>query len=319
MREENSLNRIHGIIPIKKETGMTSHDVVYRIRRITGEKKVGHTGTLDPDATGLLLIAIGHATRISEYLTNESKVYRAKCTLGSSTTTEDASGEIIEQVRVTELDRERICEVLESFIGRYEQVPPMYSAIKVDGEPLYKLARKGEERIRPARTVEIYDIQLNDYIFGENQSTIDFTVTCSKGTYIRTLSVDIGRRLGLPAHMSQLERLASGKFHVNEAYSLTEVKEHFFTGEAAGIICSMNDALSDLPSITVSDEDVRNIIYNGKQLFVEEISDEFASQKPIKILNENNHLVALYQLTADNKFMPVKVFKYGEINENNKN
>lgn len=313
------MNSLHGIIPIKKEAGMTSHDVVYRIRQISGVKKVGHTGTLDPDATGLLLVAIGHATRISEYLTEESKIYRAECILGSSTTTEDATGEIIEQVKVTKLDLEQVHEVLASFIGDYKQIPPMYSAIKVGGQPLYKLARKGEEHVRPARLVHIYDIKLNNYIVEQGQAMLDFTVSCSKGTYIRTLSVDIGKALGLPAHMSYLERIASGSFHVNNAYSLAEVKERFDAGEATDIMVSMNDALSKFPAVTVNDEDVKNVIYNGRQLLLESITDEIASQQPIKILNKNDQLVAIYQLTVANKFMPVKVFKYGEVNENNRN
>lgn len=310
------LNSLHGIIPIYKEAGMTSHDVVYQIRQITGVKKVGHTGTLDPDATGLLLIGLGHATRISEYLTKENKTYRAECTLGSSTTTEDATGDIVEQVEVDPIDVKIVEDVLASFIGQYEQIPPMYSAIKVAGEPLYKLARKGKERLRPARLVEIYDIKLNNYSVKQNQPIIDFTVTCSKGTYIRTLSVDIGKRLGLPAHMSQLERLSSGSFYVDEAFYLKEVKERFLAGKVEDIIVSMNNALSKFQAITVEDEIVKNVIYNGKQLFTDKISEEISLQQIIKILNENNQLVALYQLTADDKFMPVKVFKYGESNEN---
>jgi tRNA pseudouridine55 synthase len=296
---------------------MTSHDVVYRVRRITGAKKVGHTGTLDPDATGLLLIAFGDATRISDYLIDQMKVYRAECCLGISTTTEDATGEVIEQISFKQPDIRQIKEVLNSFIGSYDQIPPMYSAIKVDGQPLYKLARKGEHHARSPRVVEIYDIHLNDYSAQAGRVIIDFTVSCSKGTYIRTLSVDIGKRLGLPAHMSKLERSASGKFNIDQAYSLAELEQIFCEGELNDILIPLNEALSEFSAIAVSDEVVVNSVYNGKQLFLDEITDAMENHQPVKILNENNQLVALYHLTAENKFMPIKVFKYGGANGHN--
>src|SRR3954465_6689647 len=196
---------MEGILPLYKPAGLTSHDCVFRLRKILKTKKVGHTGTLDPDVTGVLPICIGKATKVAEYITDAGKAYLGEVTIGFSTTTEDSSGEVVERKAVNcVVTREEILNVLQSLTGEIEQTPPMYSAVKVGGVRLYEYARKGIEVERPTRVVSIYSIELlddRDEYIGETVS-FQFRVSCSKGTYIRTLAVMIGESLGFPAHMS---------------------------------------------------------------------------------------------------------------------
>ncbi len=308
------MTNLHGIIAINKSAGMTSHDVVCRVRRITGVKKVGHAGTLDPDATGLLLVAIGHGTRLTEYLLDEDKTYRAECTLGTSTSTEDASGEIVEQVACELPSQKDIEAILKSFLGSYEQLPPMYSAIKVDGVPLYRLARKGLDQERSVRTVTINMVELLADSVKSDPPGFAFDVACSKGTYIRTLCVDIGRKFELPAHLSRLVRTRVGHVGLDQAVSLDQLAELFTAGRVDDVLISMTDALPALAAITVDDETVQDIVYNGKELPVDGVVEAVINKQLIKIIDKQNRLVALYRLTAEDKFMPVKVFKYGENN-----
>lgn len=311
------MNKIHGIIAINKSAGMTSHDVVSRIRRITGVKKVGHAGTLDPDATGLLLVAIGHGTRLTEYLLNEDKSYRAECVLGISTTTEDATGDIVEQVSCELPSDGEIIKCLKSFVGIYEQTPPMYSAIKIGGVPLYKFARYGKERERASRLVNIYDISLLTDTVEQGYPRFTFDVSCSKGTYIRTLCVDIGQKLGLPAHMSWLVRTKIGDIQLENSFTLDEVEELYKLDGINKALISMNDVLPGLKEIVVDNQTISDIIYNGKELKIENSNVMITDDELIKIIDGKEQLVALYKLTADNKFMPVKVFKYCEYGEDN--
>ncbi|HZG72243.1 MAG TPA: tRNA pseudouridine(55) synthase TruB, partial [Chondromyces sp.] len=203
---------MNGILPLWKERGMTSHDCVFRIRKILRTKKVGHTGTLDPDVDGVLPICIGRATKLSDYIMNAGKTYEGEVTIGYSTTTEDASGDTVEQQTVDRsFTRADILSVLASLTGEISQTPPMYSAVKVKGKKLYEYARQGIEVERPSRTVTIHELELLDEreLFEGETITFSFRAVCSKGTYIRTLAVMIGERLGFPAHMSRLTRTAS--------------------------------------------------------------------------------------------------------------
>lgn len=207
---------IHGIINIYKEKGFTSHDVVAKARGILREKKIGHTGTLDPEAEGVLPICIGKATKVVPYLTDADKCYEAEVILGAYTTTEDATGEILETFPV-EVGRDAIEEVVSTFIGDYTQIPPMYSAIKVGGVRLYELARQGKVVERPARDVKIYDCQITEWISKER---FRIRVNCSKGTYIRTLCTDIGKKLGCGAHMGELLRTKVGAYTLEQSKQL---------------------------------------------------------------------------------------------------
>ena len=188
-----------GIINVKKEAGMTSHDVVFKLRKILGTKKIGHGGTLDPDVVGVLPIAVGKATRMVEFMQDEGKIYEGEITLGFSTTTEDASGEVIERTPVeAPLDSAEVDRMIAQMVGEIEQVPPMYSAVKVNGRKLYEYARAGEEVERPVRKVTIYEFaRTGEIVYEEKTAGFPFRVKCSKGTYIRTLSVDLGQKLGL--------------------------------------------------------------------------------------------------------------------------
>jgi len=244
----------HGVIVVHKPAGMTSHDCVMRIRRLFGTKRAGHTGTLDPDVTGVLPICLGNATRIVEYLQELPKTYEAVLRLGSTTTTEDASGEVMEQrdVDPAQITLERVEAVFQQFLGEIEQIPPMYSAVKVGGKRLYHLAREGVTVERKARKVTIYELKLLQ-ISTEDHAEITFACTCSKGTYIRTLCVDLGRALGYPAHMHKLVRTASGPFTLQDAVPLEQLEAMAQQGEdMSRLLIPIADALAWLPRVDVA-------------------------------------------------------------------
>jgi tRNA pseudouridine55 synthase len=254
---------VNGVLVLHKPAGMTSHDCVARVRRLFHTRKVGHAGTLDPDVTGVLPVCLGQATRVIEYLQDVPKAYEVQMTLGASTTTEDASGEIIrtKPVEASSITEERVREVLQSFVGTIEQVPPMYSALKVNGKRLYEWAREGREVERKARTVAIYQLLLRK-IEGKNREQISFYCQCSKGTYMRTLCVDLGEALGYPAHMSGLVRVSSGSFSLADAITLEELERRLAAGEPPQtLLRNVSEALSFLPKYELPEsrvEAVRN-------------------------------------------------------------
>ncbi|MDG0812466.1 tRNA pseudouridine(55) synthase TruB [Cohnella rhizosphaerae] len=214
-----------GVLAVWKPAGWTSHDVVAKARRILGVKRIGHTGTLDPAVTGVLPICIGRATRMVEYLQELPKTYEATIRFGIATDTEDLTGEVLETRDAGELSEGAIKEAILSFAGDIMQVPPMVSALKVDGKRLYELAREGVTVERPARPVTIYDIRIVDIKTGVPQPEASFSVRCSKGTYIRTLCVDIGRKLGFPAAMAVLKRTESAGLAPGDSLTLEEMAE----------------------------------------------------------------------------------------------
>jgi tRNA pseudouridine55 synthase len=220
-----------GVLLVDKDPGMTSHDAVAIARRSLGIKKIGHCGTLDPMATGLLMLVVGRATKIQDLLMSEDKEYVGTATLGKNTSTQDAEGEVLEEAVVPDLDRSRIVEAFESFKGAFEQIPPMVSAIKKDGVPLYKLARKGKVVKRDPRPVYVTDYQITRIDLPE----IDFIVNCSKGFYVRTYAHDIGTMLGCGGHLSALRRTRSGKFTLERAISV----DHLKNGDRKELLGSM--------------------------------------------------------------------------------
>lgn len=246
-----------GLFNIYKEAGMTSHDVVAKIRRILKTKTVGHTGTLDPEATGVLVVAVGRGTKVIEYMEQDEKIYEAKLTLGIIADTEDIWGEILEKREVVNIDEEKIKEVIKSFIGKQKQVPPMYSALKVNGKKLYELARMGEVIERKARDIEIFDI----YDVKILNNEILFTVHCSKGTYIRTLCKDIGEKLGCGAVMSGLKRICSGKFYIDEAIKLEELEK-----APENYLINLETVLEKFPIINLGEVEAKQYI-NGIKIF----------------------------------------------------
>ena len=211
---------IHGIINVYKEKGFTSHDVVAKLRGIVGQKKIGHTGTLDPDATGVLPVCLGKATKLCDLLTDKNKTYEAVLLLGKTTDTQDITGEVLEEKSTEALTEEKVREAIEGFIGDYEQIPPMYSALKVNGKKLYELAREGKVIERKARPVKILDIQILEI----DLPKVRMEVSCSKGTYIRTLCHDIGEKLGCGGCMESLIRTRVSTFRIEDAKTLDEIE-----------------------------------------------------------------------------------------------
>lgn len=251
-----------GVINIYKEKGFTSHDVVAVVRKTINQKKVGHTGTLDPDAEGVLPICIGKGTKLADYIMADKKGYRAEVTLGITTTTEDSSGEILE-VKPVDFNEEKIKEAVYSFIGEYDQVPPMYSAIKVNGKKLYELAREGKEIERKSRRIKIYDIKILEFL-PPNKIVID--VICSKGTYIRTLCSDIGKKLGCGGNMSYLLRTMSGRFNIDTAIKLDELKTIVEKGSIDDILITIDDVLCNYKKIKILPKATK-LLHNGGKIY----------------------------------------------------
>ncbi|EZX25805.1 tRNA pseudouridine(55) synthase TruB [Mammaliicoccus sciuri] len=258
-----------GILAIHKEVGMTSHDVVFKLRKILKTKKVGHTGTLDPEVSGVLPICVGKATRVSDYVMESGKSYRAEVTIGVSTTTEDQTGEIVEQKRVDQnlWDKDEMIATLKQLEGDIEQIPPMYSAVKVNGKKLYEYARQNIEVERPVRRVHINSIDLiSDIIYENDTCKFEIEVECGKGTYIRTLATQIGALLNYPAHMSHLIRLKSGGFTLNQAIKLDDLREIVEQDKLQDVILPLEYGLNGLTKITVHDKNIVTRIQNGQKI-----------------------------------------------------
>jgi tRNA pseudouridine55 synthase len=215
------VKEIEGVLLVDKPRGLTSHDVVYRLRRKLQMKKIGHAGTLDPMATGVLVMLIGKATRISQYLMSVDKVYEGEATLGVVTDSQDAEGEVMETRPVPELTEARVREVMKTFLGDQYQTPPMHSAIKIGGVPLYKLARKGEEVEREPRFIRVASFDLLSF----TPPKLTFDLHCTKGTYVRTIAHDLGQKLGCGAHLSALRRTGSGRFPITACLPLDEIEQ----------------------------------------------------------------------------------------------
>ena len=239
-----------GFIVLDKPVGVTSHDVVSVVRRTLRQKKVGHTGTLDPFATGVLPVAVGEGTKAIPFLDEGMKEYQATMVLGAATDTQDCTGTVIRRGAWEHLNPEQIVEVLNSFVGRQSQLPPMFSAVKQNGVPLYRLARKGEEVKRSPRDIEIYSIAVDAVALPH----LTFTVSCSRGTYVRTLANDIGEALGCGAHLSALRRTRSGPFAIDRALSLDEFSRISAAGEAGNHIIPLGEALGHLRALFLGDE-----------------------------------------------------------------
>ncbi|SEP58567.1 tRNA pseudouridine synthase B [Piscibacillus halophilus] len=296
-----------GVIPLNKPKGMTSHDCVNRIRRLLKTKKVGHTGTLDPDAEGVLPICVGKATKIASLLTGQTKEYVAEISLGTLTTTEDHSGEIVKKEAVSSTLEIETCEdILSKFLGTIEQTPPMYSAVKVNGKKLYEYAREGIVIERPSREIQIHSIKmLSNEITWYNDYDVRFRfkVSCSSGTYIRTLCVDIGQGLGFPAHMSDLKRTKVGNFDLKDTYTFQDLETALNNDDLPFI--NMADALT-IPSLYVTDEEAKR--YHHGQVLDQPDNQCYSSL--FKVVDESNHLIAIYQAhpSKRGKVKPFKVF-----------
>ena len=299
---------MNGILPRWKERGMTSHDCVFKLRKILKTKKVGHTGTLDPAVEGVLPICIGQATRIAEYLTDAGKTYEAIVSIGRTTTTEDAEGETVEENLLPKtFTRQQLLEALTQLTGEIEQTPPMFSAVKVNGKRLYEYARKGEVVERPTRKVTIYSLELLDGAqnFEGEEVTFRIRIACSKGTYIRTLAVQIGEALGYPAHMASLVRTASGTFTEKECITLKQVEEIMGEGKINEVILPVEYALTSYPFIEV-DETIEKQILNGQVLPIHALLKE--NDKIVFSIQGKAYAVYIPHPTKEGYMKPEKMF-----------
>ena len=251
---------MNGIINVYKEKGYTSHDVVAVLRKIAGQKKIGHTGTLDPDATGVLPVCLGRATKLCDLLTDRDKTYEAVLLLGKTTDTQDISGAILKEQPTDHLNEAEVTKVIESFKGTYDQIPPMYSALKVNGKKLYELAREGKTVERKSRKVTIYQIHIKEI----QLPRVRMEVTCSKGTYIRTLLEDIAAAMGQKGTMSALRRTTAGVYTEADAHTLEEIQAAKDAGPEAlqALMLPVESVFASLP-LLVADERVEQHLYNG--------------------------------------------------------
>lgn len=259
---------MNGIININKPKGFTSHDVVAKLREILSVKRIGHTGTLDPDAVGVLPICVGRATKVADILTGAEKEYVAEVTLGAETDTQDSSGTVINSAEVN-VSKDDIVEAVKSFEGEITQIPPMYSAIKQDGKKLYELAREGREVERKPRKIEIKEIEVIDFDLGNNKFTM--RVACSKGTYIRTLCQDIGRKLGCYGHTSYLERTKSGRFTIDNAYTIEKI-EKAMESDDKSFLLPVDKVFEEFPPLYLSERKADKMC-NGVRVRTSGITD----------------------------------------------
>ncbi|MGN1181052.1 MAG: tRNA pseudouridine(55) synthase TruB [Suilimivivens sp.] len=296
----------HGMINVYKEKGFTSHDVVARLRGICKQKKIGHTGTLDPDAVGVLPVCLGCATKLCDMLTDKDKEYVAVLRLGIVTDTQDITGKVLEEKTVS-VSEEEVREVIASFQGDQLQIPPMYSALKVNGKKLYELAREGKEIERQARPVTIYKIE----ILEENMPEFTIRVNCSKGTYIRTLCHDIGQRLSCGAVMVSLKRTRVGGFRADNAYTLSQLQNLADEGKLTDVLVPVERMFEQLPCIMVKEEAMKALL-NGNQLKREEIrelSPEAVEAEEVRVYSSDGKFYGIYGYQKERKlFCPVKMF-----------
>lgn len=289
---------MNGIVNVNKPVGMTSHDVVYRFRRMLGIKKIGHTGTLDPDACGVLPMCVGKGTKLAEMLTASDKQYLAELTLGAVTDTQDKSGEVLKRFEVDVTEAE-IKKVISEFVGEIQQIPPMYSAIKIDGKKLYELAREGKTIERHPRTVTISNISIKNIDLEKN--TVEMLVDCSKGTYIRTLCNDIGEKLGCGGYMSSLMRTKTGRFTIDEAYSLEVLEEMSKNGDYS-FLTPVSEVLSEYERIVLGERNAKKV-RNGVPISVEGADDG----ETYRVFDEAGEFLALAK-QENGRFVILRAF-----------
>ena len=283
---------INGIINVYKEKGFTSHDVVAKLRGIAGQRKIGHTGTLDPDATGVLPVCLGRATKVCDLLTDKDKIYKAVMLLGRVTDTQDTSGEILKEADTIKLTKDAVVEAILSFEGEYDQLPPMYSALKVNGKKLYELAREGKVVERKTRRVNIFSINIKSI----DLPRVTMEVHCSKGTYIRTLCNDIGEKLGVGGCMEELIRTKVSRFELKDAIKLEELQKLKDEGKLDTIVLPVDEIFEDYNKVVLNDIQVK-LAYNGNPIPFKVLSSDTGDN--IRTYDENGNFIGLYK--ADEK------------------
>lgn len=291
-----------GIIVIRKEKGFTSHDVVAKLRGILHMKKIGHTGTLDPDAVGVLPVALGKGTKLVDLITDKEKTYEAVLHLGITTDTQDMSGTVLEEKPVNATE-EQVRETIAGFVGEQLQIPPMYSALKINGKKLYELAREGKTVERKARPVCFYQIEVLDI----QLPVVQIRVTCSKGTYIRTLCHDIGQKLGCGGCMEQLLRTRVGRFSLEESHTLSEVEQAVSEGTVCKWIYPVENVVAEYPKIQADSYGDR-LLQNGNPLS-ENLVDEQHKEGWVRMYASNGNFTGIFQWDEKKKkYYPVKMF-----------
>ena len=313
-------NKYNGLINIYKEPGFTSNDVVAKLRGILRQKKIGHTGTLDPDAVGVLVVCLGTGTKLVEVLTDQDKEYIANCKLGVVTDTQDMSGNVLEESEV-KVSRQELHEAVQAFVGDYDQIPPMFSAIKQNGKKLYELAREGIEVERKPRRVHIDAITILDDENLSSDGTFTMEVKCSKGTYIRTLCNDIGARLGCGGAMQHLIRTRVGAFGIDTAIPLSKVEELRDNGTLLDVIESPEYIFRDLDAIHVKDS-ARALLENGNSFRIDNVVNEdpdkvqdkeyskemFADGNAFRVYAEDDTFFGIYKYDGRTKQFKVDKF-----------
>jgi len=298
---------LDGILPLYKPSGLTSHDCVARVRRALGLRRVGHGGTLDPEVDGVLPLLIGRATRLAEYLLDLPKAYEGEMVFGVATDTQDQTGTVVAEETVS-LTPDAVAGAMAQFRGEIEQIPPMHSAVKVGGVPLYKLARKGKTVERKPRRVTIYELRLLDGDWTPPHPRARFYVRCSKGTYVRTLCVDIGKVLGVPAHMTRLTRVQSGPYALEDCVTLEAVEAAAAAGTVAQFLRSPEEAVAHLPRIDVGEAEAR-AVRHGRG-----IDSRAWNLAPglVRVHDERGRLLAIHRVEPGKRFtVPQKVLAAG--------
>ena len=280
-----------GVVNIHKPPRMTSHDVVQKVRSILGEKRIGHTGTLDPLATGVLVLCVGKATRIAQYLEAGEKEYQAVMRLGVTTDTLDADGCVLETRGYAPPGRDRVVDALQRFIGRIMQQPPAYSAIKVAGVPSYKLARQGKAEPLKERPVTVHDIRLTAY----DDPLVSLTIACSKGVYVRSLCADIGDVLGMGAHLTSLVRTRSGRFCIDQSMTLEELAGLAASGTADRALVPITEAL-DFPTALISETESARILHGNQVPCPGSLAN--SANDLVKVLDPGGRLLSLARVVA---------------------
>ncbi|NQX65809.1 tRNA pseudouridine(55) synthase TruB [Paenibacillus alba] len=302
---------LEGILPVWKPAGFTSHDVVAKVRGILGIKRIGHTGTLDPQVTGVLPLCIGRATRMVEYIQELPKEYEAYLRIGLSTDTEDMTGTVMEEVAEVKLDEARIREVLRTFVGEIEQIPPMFSAVKIDGKRLYEIAREGKEVERKSRKATIHQLDILQMDLQQNHPEIQFRVSCSKGTYIRTLCVDIGKALGYPAVMKSLIRTSTGSIRQEKCLTFEQIIQLKSEGDLQSHMIPMDEAIAHIPAIELSAQEAVHALQGKKITGLANPTTILvdASQHIVRAYSPDQRFLGLFEWkSASQTLVPVKVF-----------
>ncbi len=288
---------IHGVINVYKEPGFTSHDVVAKMRGILKQKKIGHMGTLDPNAVGVLPVCLGKATKLCDVLSEKDKCYHATLLLGKTTNTQDATGEVLKEANPEQLERiteDQVYEAIKSFIGEYDQIPPMFSAIKIKGQKLYELARRGEEIERPARRCKIIDITITKI----ELPRVEMNVICSKGTYIRTLCNDIGEKLGVGGIMENLVRTQVERFKVEESITLSQIEHARDCGILKDYLVPV-DVMLEHHSKCIVSQHAEKLVRNGN-IFT-------SGDTMLKMHQQDGQTVRVY--THDGEFIGLYIFE----------